>query len=297
MTAAMKETMTKISARTQVCAVIGDPVGHSLSPQIHNAAFAALGLDFAYVAFHVKRGTAAAAMAGVRALGLRGLSVTIPHKVEIIPHLDEVDPVARAIGSVNTVVNDGGVLKGSSTDGPGALRALAAAGVDPAGRRVLLLGSGGAARALAFTLATLSPLPTLRILGVDRAELGKLTGDLAGKTKLPLKSAELQEATLAPAMAEAEIVIHATPIGMAPKADESLVPKKLIRPGQVVFDVVYTPLETRLLADAAAAGARVVPGLGMFVHQAAIQFELWTGQEAPVDLMARTVTGALSGSR
>ncbi len=287
----------KITARTQVCAVIGDPVGHSLSPEIHNAAFDALGLDFAYVAFPVKRGDAAAAMAGVRALGVRGLSVTIPHKLDVIPHLDSIDPVAKAIGSVNTVVNEGGFLKGYSTDGPGALRALAAAGVDPAGRRILLLGSGGAARALAFTLATVDPLPVLRILGVDRTELGKLSDDLTRKSALPLKTDGLEAATLAPAVAEAEIVIHATPIGMAPKSEESLVPRGLLRPGQVVFDVVYTPLETRLLREAAAAGARAVPGLGMFVHQAAIQFELWTGREAPVDLMTRTVSEALGGKR
>jgi len=283
-----------ITARTQVCAVIGDPVGHSLSPQIHNAAFQSLGLDFVYVAFPVRRGQTEAALQGVRALGVRGLSVTIPHKVDVIPHLDQVDEVARNIGSVNTVVNDKGLLVGHSTDGPGAIRALAAAGVNPAGRRVLLIGSGGAARAIAFTLGTLDPLPQLEILGIDPVEVEKLAADLCAKTRLPLKEAEIREDTLALATTEAEIIIHATPVGMSPKVDDSLIPARLMRPDHVVFDVVYTPLETRLLKDAARAGARVVPGLGMFVHQAAIQFELWTGRTAPVDLMTRTVTGALA---
>ena len=285
-----------ITARTRICAVIGDPVGHSLSPQIHNAAFAALGLDFVYTAFHVRRGDAGDALRAMRTLGLRGLSVTIPHKVDVIPHLDEVDPVARNIGSVNTVVNQDGRLLGHSTDGPGALRALAACGVRPGGRRILLLGSGGAARALAFTLAAVSPLPRLHILGIEKEEMEKLGADLASKTGLSPKTVLLSNDAIQAAMGEAEIVIHATPVGMSPKVDGTLVSAGWIRPGQVVFDVVYTPLETRLLREAAARGAKVVHGLGMFVHQAAIQFELWTGRPAPVDLMTKTVADALAGS-
>jgi shikimate dehydrogenase len=283
-----------ITAKTRVCAVIGDPVGHSLSPQIHNSAFRALGLDFAYVAFPVKRGNVAEAVRAVRALGIRGLSVTIPHKVDILAHLDGVEEVARNTGSVNTVVNEGGRLFGTSTDGGGALRALAERGVSPAGRRCVLLGSGGAARALAFSLATLDPLPRLTILGVEPDELKGLAGDLARKTRLSPQAEDLRPATLDASLSDAEILIHATPIGMSPRVNESLVPAELLRPGLVVFDVVYTPLETRLLKDAAAAGATCVPGLGMFVHQAAIQFELWTGQKAPADVMTRTVSEALA---
>ena len=289
----MTGTNMKITGRTRICAVIGDPVGHSLSPRIHNAAFEALGLDYAYVPFHVRRGEAGAAVQAVRALGLRGLSVTIPHKVDVIPHLDEIDPVAENIGSVNTIVNDGGRLLGYSTDGPGALRALAASGVHPAGRKVLLLGSGGAARALAFTLATVEPLPSLTILGIEAPELDRLATDLGARTKLPLATGVMASDALRREMERAEIVVHATPVGMSPRVGESIVPADLFRPSQVVFDVVYTPFETRLLREAAARGAKTVPGLGMFIHQAAIQFELWTGKEAPVDVMTRTVTAAL----
>jgi len=284
----------RITARTRICAVIGDPVGHSLSPQIHNSAFEALGLDFVYVAFHVKRGEAGAAAGAVRSLGLRGLSVTIPHKVDIIAHLDEVEEVARNIGSVNTVVNEGGVLKGYSTDGPGALRALAASGVEPAGKRVLLLGSGGAARALAFTLAAVSPRPRLRILGIDDRELSTLVRDLGDKTGLETERGRLEKETLRAAAAEAQIIIHATPVGMTPRTDESLLDPEFIRPEHTVFDVVYTPLETKLLKDARAAGAKTVAGLGMFIHQAAIQFELWTGRKAPISVMEKAVTEALA---
>ncbi len=282
-----------ISASTNLCAVIGDPVGHSMSPQIHNAAFRAVGLDLVYVAFHVKKGDVRRALDGVRALGIRGLSVTIPHKLDIVAHLDAVDPVARNIGSVNTVVHRQGQLLGYSTDGPGALRALAAEGVDPSGRRVLMLGSGGAARAIAFTLATLDPLPQLEILGVMPAELEALGADLQDKTALRVVTRPLDEKALAEALTAAEIIIHATPIGMTPKTDASIVPADQIRPTHAVFDVVYTPLETKLLRDAKAAGAKAVPGIGMFVQQAAIQFEMWTGREAPIDVMTQTVQEAL----
>lgn len=286
-----------ISATTQLCAVIGDPVEHSLSPQIHNAAFQANGLNMVYTAFHVKRGDTRRAMDGLRALGIRGLSVTIPHKMDIIPHLDEVDEVALNIGSVNTVVNDEGYLRGYSTDGMGAVRALNAGCVDPAGKRILVIGSGGASRAIVFTLATLSPIPELTILGIDEPELRGLAGDMAERTKLVPSASLLSSESLAEAMNWAEIVIHTTPIGMTPKVDATVVPKELIEPRHVVFDVVYTPLQTRLLREARSVGATSIPGIGMFVHQAAIQFELWTGVEAPVDLMTDTVLSALGVSK
>lgn len=286
-----------ISATTQLCAVIGDPVEHSLSPQIHNAAFQANGLNMVYTAFHVKRGDTRRAMDGLRALGIRGLSVTIPHKMDIIPHLDEVDEVALNIGSVNTVVNDEGYLRGYSTDGMGAVRALNAGCVDPAGKRILVIGSGGASRAIVFTLATLSPIPELTILGIDEPELRGLAGDMAERTKLVPSASLLSSENLAEAMNWAEIVIHTTPIGMTPKVDATVVPKELIAPRHVVFDVVYTPLQTRLLREARSVGATSIPGIGMFVHQAAIQFELWTGVEAPVDLMTDTVLSALGVSK
>lgn len=264
-----------------------------MSPQIHNAAFQAVGVDLAYVAFHVKKGDVRRAMDGVRALGVRGLSVTIPHKLDIIACLDEVDPVARNIGSVNTVVHRQGQLLGYSTDGPGALRALAAEGVDPSGRRVLLLGSGGAARAIAFTLGTLDPPPQLEILGVVPAELETLGADLRNKTPMAVTTRSLDAGALTDALAAAEVIIHATPIGMTPKTDASIVPADQIQPTHVVFDVVYTPLETKLLRDAKAAGAKAVPGIGMFVQQAAIQFEMWTDRDAPLDVMTQTVRKAL----
>jgi shikimate dehydrogenase len=264
-----------------------------MSPQIHNSAFQACGIDMVYVAFHVDKGEVGKALEGVRSLGIRGLSVTIPHKVDILPYLDEIDSVSENVGSINTVVNEGDRLVGYSTDGPGALRALEAAGADPAGRNILLLGSGGAARAVAFSLTSCKTMPELTILGIEQDELGKLASDLAEKTELQPITRRFSPEVLAQGMAAAEIVIQATPIGMTPRVKDTLVPCHLIRQSQVIFDIVYTPLETRLIKDARAAGALAVVGLGMFVHQAAIQFELWTGQDAPLELMTETVRKAL----
>jgi len=284
-----------IDASSKLCAVIGWPVEHSLSPAIHNAAFEVAGVNFAYVAFAVRPGDLAGALAGMRALGIRGLSVTIPHKVEISPLLDEVEDLAARIGSVNTVVNDGGRLYGYSTDGPGALAALESAGVDPRGRSLLLLGSGGAARAIAFTLAWQAPPARIRILGVIPDEVARLSHDLGQAASVEVEGGSMDR--LRAAVDDADIIIHATPIGMAPRTGEALLEQNMIRSGQALFDIVYNPLDTELLRRAERAGATTVRGLAMFVHQAALQFRLWTGEDPPVDVMERVVRQALAGER
>jgi shikimate dehydrogenase len=279
-------SITEITPSTKVCAIIGNPVAHSLSPAIHNRAFAELGLDFVYVAFAVE--DLAGAVAGMRALdNFRGMSVTIPHKVSIIPHLDEVAEVDRRIGSVNTIVKDGGRLQGYGSDGPGARRALLDAGVHLAGARITILGSGGAARAIAFNLAEAQPA-ALSLLGVIEPELKALTHDLVSKTGIHATCAMLDPHTLDASLADSQVLIHCTPVGMHPKLDESVVPAALLHKDLTVMDIVYNPLKTKLLAEAEARGLRTVSGVEMFVNQAVIQFELWTGQTAPREVM-RTV--------
>ncbi len=285
--------MRIIDATTQVCAVIGNPVEHSLSPAIHNAAFEALGLNYVYVAFRVE--DVAGAAAGLRAFGnFRGLSVTIPHKVSIMRHLDEIDEVTRNIGSVNTVVKEGSTLKGTSSDGPGAVKALEDSGIQVDDKRVLVLGSGGAARAIAFTLASRKKAPNLNILGVIPKELEDLLRDLREKTSARIDGKLLDDAALRSGVDGADIIIHCTPVGMHPKTNETLIPKKLLNSRQVIFDIVYNPKRTRLISEAEAAGCRVVPGLEMFVNQAVVQFELWTGRKAPVEVMRKVVNERLS---
>jgi shikimate dehydrogenase len=233
------------------------------------------------------------AIAGVRGLGIRGLSVTIPHKVAIIPLLDRVDELARWTGSVNTVVNDGGALTGYSTDGHGALKALEAAGESCRGRRVLVLGSGGAARAIAFAIARESPPEALDVLGVVPEERDRLAADLSAKTGVRATAGPMER--LPEIIGGAQVLIQASPVGMHPKVDETLVPRRLLRRDLVVFDAVYTPLRTRLLREAEEVGAKAIPGVGMFVHQAAVQFELWTGEKAPVPVMEEIVLARLRG--
>lgn len=281
-------TARPISTSTKLCAVIGNPVSHSLSPAIHNAAYAALGLDFVYLACPVE--DVKHALAGMRALkNFRGMSVTIPHKIEAMKYMDEIAEKDRSIGSINTVVNEDGRLVGLSTDGPGALKAIKDAGVDLTGKNVLLLGSGGAARAISFTLAHESKLRELTLLDINTQMLHQLATDLKAGTKARIEARELTDATLAAAMALADLIVHCTPIGMHPHQDASLVPVELFRPGQVVFDIVYTPLETKLVAGAKARGLKVIPGVDMFINQAVLQFERFTGVAAPIEVMRRVV--------
>jgi shikimate dehydrogenase len=281
--------MTKmdIGTHTQFCGVIGNPVEHSLSPAIHNAAFQALGIDCVYLAWKVE--AIGDALRGLRALGnFRGASVTIPHKVSAVPFLDEIEPTARQIGAINTIVAEQGRLIGYNTDATGALRALREGGVDLTGRHIVMLGSGGAARAIAFALAAESRANKLILLGVDHKERAALASDLRSKTAFTVEDYVLDEVTLGRAVRESQVLIHSTPVGMSPRADATCVPAALLHPDLAVMDIVYNPRETRLLKEAKRVGCKTIPGLEMFLNQAVAQFELWTNQPAPVNVM-RTV--------
>lgn len=276
-----------IDARTQFCGVIGNPVGHSLSPAIHNAAFRKLGLNFVYLAWQVE--AIGDAINGLRALGnFRGASVTIPHKVAAIPFLDHTEPTAQRIRAINTIVAEQGTLTGYNTDATGALRALKEGGVELKDRRIVVLGSGGAARAVAFALTAESGAERLTLLGIDDVERAQLAQDLRATTTVPVEDFHLDEDILRRVLPDGQVLIHCTPIGMSPKADMTCVPASLLHAGLSVMDIVYNPLETRLLNDAKRAGCKTIPGLEMFLNQAVTQFELWTNQPAPVAVM-RTV--------
>ena len=274
----------EINAHTQFCGVIGNPVEHSLSPAIHNAAFQKLGLNFVYLAFRVE--AIGDSIKGLRALGnFRGASVTIPHKVAAVPFLDSVDPTARHIGAINTIVAAGGTLTGYNTDATGALRALCDGAVALKGRQVIMLGSGGAARAIAFALGIEAGIDRLTILGIDEKERTALARDLQSKTGMIVQESSLDEGTLRKVLPDTHVLIHCTPMGMSPKVNDTPVPATLLHAGLTVMDIVYNPRDTRLLKNAKAAGCRTIPGLEMFLHQAAAQFELWTNQAAPTDVM------------
>jgi len=268
---------------TRLAAVIGDPIRHSLSPVLHNAAFRQAGLDWIFVAFEVAPAGLARAVAGAAALGIEGLSVTMPHKSAVVDLVDDLSPTAAALGAVNTLVRSGAAWVGHNTDGAGFIDSLAAgADFDPAGRTCVVVGAGGAARAVVRALAEAgaaevivvnrSPDPGRRAasLAGDRGRLGTM-GDVAG----------------------ADLVVNATPVGMAGMPPGPPVDPQFLKPGQVVADLVYHPAATPLLGAAAARGATAVGGLGMLVHQAAHAFRLWTGQEAPVAAMEQAARAAL----
>jgi len=283
----------EINAYTQFCGVIGNPVEHSLSPAIHNAAFQKLGLNFVYLAFRVE--ALGDAIKGLRALGnFRGASVTIPHKVAAVPFLDSVEPTARHIGAINTIVAEDGTLTGYNTDATGALRALRESGVGLKGQRVVMLGSGGAARAIAFALGAEAAIDRLTILGIDDQERTALVRDLQSKTGMTVHESPLEEGALRRALPDTQVLIHCTPMGMSPKVHETSVPATLLHAGLTVMDIVYNPRDTRLLKEAQAAGCRTIPGLEMFLHQAAAQFELWTSKTAPTDVMRAVLESRFS---
>jgi len=282
-----------ISGKTRVCGVIGDPIEHTMSPVMHNAAFKELGLDYLYVPLRVKREELGKAVESVRALNIRGLNVTLPHKVAIISFLDELDPLARKIGAVNTIVNDDGVLTGYNTDATGFLQALLERGVEPKEKKVVILGAGGASRAISFILAERGAHLVIlnRLLELDWAkELAQRVSKVFAKE---VKALELNEKNLEMVLEGADILINATSVGMSPDVDETPVPARLLKPGLIVFDIVYNPIQTRLLKEAETAGAQTIGGLDMLAWQGAIAFEKWTGRKAPLDLMKKEAIKAL----
>jgi shikimate dehydrogenase len=283
--------MVQINTSTQLCAVIGNPVEHSLSPLMHNAAFDAAGLNYAYVAFKVE--DVGACLAGMRALpSFRGLSVTIPHKMAVMEHLDVIEPMAEHVGCVNTVTNADGVLTGSITDGLGVLRSFQDAGVSLDGKRVLFAGSGGAVRAVAFAIAERTKAERVTILGRTPARVDAIADDLCARTPMVIGRGALSE--LERAMVEHDVVLQGTPIGMYPNPGETVIPKALLRPEHVVFDMVYRPYRTRFIEDAEEAGCTTIVGAEMLVNQAVLQFETWTGATAPYQVMRDTLVAELT---
>ncbi len=304
--------MSAVSARTTVCAVLGRPVRHSLSPAIFNAAFAEVGLDWVYVAFEVGVAELAGALAGARSLGLAGLSVTMPAKEEATRLVDELSPAATRLGALNCVVNLDGRLVGHNTDGEGFVDALVAdTGLVPEGCRAVVLGAGGAARAVVLALAG-AGADRITVVGrsaprVDRAStlagpsgfaLVAETGVSPGGVSVTSRPTRVEDAvayrgdTLAVELGQADLVVNATPVGMG--SDPGLpVDPDMFGAGSVVVDLVYHPRQTPLLRACVERGIVSADGVGMLVHQAAHQFRIWTGLEPPLVVMAAATESAL----
>jgi shikimate dehydrogenase len=292
-----------IDGRTQLVGLIGWPVEHTFSPAMHNAAFDSLELNWRYVPLPVRPGQVEAAVHGLPALGFRGANVTVPHKQAVMPALDSIALNAMALGAVNTLVvgwreDERPVIEGHNTDAGGFAGALLHEGLDPKGKRAVVVGAGGGARAVVYGLVEAAAAEVL-IFDVESQRAQVLVSDFSAKQEgreslvrtVPLTTEALVESARA-----ADLLINATPVGMWPHVDGSIWPDNApIPPRLTVFDLVYTPSETRLLRQARKSGARAIGGLEMLVRQGAMAFEMWTGQPAPVEVMRAACERALVG--
>ncbi|MBV9285547.1 MAG: shikimate dehydrogenase [Acidimicrobiia bacterium] len=278
------ESPWQVAGSTRVAAVIGHPIHHSISPVIHNAAFRSLDLDWVFTAFEVAPGRGAAAVEGARDLGLAGLSVTMPHKADVVRALDHLSPTAETLGAVNTIVRNGThELVGDNTDGAGFLDALREdEGFDPDGRSCLVVGAGGAARAVAVALAGAGAAEVIVVnRTAERAEEAVALAPSVART------GSIEEAD------GVDLIVNATPQGMA--GDRTLpVPASALGAGQLVVDLVYHPAHTPLVEAARERGAAAANGLGMLIHQAAHAFRLWTGEDPPLEVMSAAALADLA---
>jgi len=269
----------KITGKTKICMTIGDPIEHSLSPQMHNANLEAAGLSgkYVFVAGHVALHDLESFIKGVRAMKIHFIGCTLPHKIAIMQYLDEIDEDAKKIGAVNTILNDNGILKGSNTDWLGVVTPLEKL-VTLENKTVALLGAGGAARAAVYAVTKKGA--KLQIFNRTR-EKAQLLVDAFGGEAFSLEHLHLVK--------NADIIINTTSVGMRPQVDETPLPKEFITKNHIVFDAVYTPFETKLLQDAKTKGATIIHGTEMFVNQAAAQIMLYTGQIANQDVMREAI--------
>ena len=279
-----------LDAETRLVALLGQPVAHSLSPLLHNTAFGAQELNFAYVALSVASGDLAEAVRGLRALGFAGANVTLPHKEDVIPHLDALTERAEAIGAVNTLFwDEDGRLAGDNTDAAGFLTPLEAHADTLRGREMLIFGAGGAARAAAYALLTAFAPARLTLAARTPSKAERLAGDLAAHDeKGALAVVPYDEA--GPAVRASRLLVNATPLGMSPETNRTPWPAtEDLTAHRLVYDLVYAPSRTRFLREAAARGAAPIGGLEMLVGQAAASYRRWTGHEMPIEAVRRAL--------
>jgi len=272
-----------LTAHTKIFCIIGHPVEHSMSPTMWNPALQELGLDYAYMAFDVHPDNLQKAINGMRALDIKGMNVTIPHKENVIQYLDEIDPIAKKMGAINTIKNDDGLLKARNTDAGGARKSLIDAGCEISGKNILFLGSGGVARSVAYVLSedaneiVLTDIVEKTALTVAKEIKENMGANVEGKIS--------NETIIKKEIKKVDILVNATPLGMHPNVNASPISKELLHEDLFVFDVIYNPLQTKLIKDAAEIGCKTLGGLDMLVNQGVLAFEWWTGKSPNATLM------------
>ena len=281
----------QITGQTKIVGIIGNPIKHSRSPLIHNAAIAALGLDYVYVPFHVEPDNLGAAIAGFKATDVVGINVTIPHKQNVMSYLDEISREATLIGAVNTLIFRDGAIIGENTDAPGFLHAMQDDGLDvPQGEAAVVIGAGGSARAIVVALA-LAGVQTICITNRTVSRAVALAADLSEKTGVSIYGIGLDDSKLPHAVGTSQLIVNTASTSMD-VSHPLLIDPEWLAPQSIVYDIVYTPPETRLLQAAAEKDCHTIGGLGMLVHQGAIAFEKWTGINPPVEIMRQALQGA-----
>jgi shikimate dehydrogenase len=280
-----------IKGSTRLIGILGNPITHSLSPAMHNALFTQMGLDLAYVPLRVEPPDLKTAIQALRSLNFRGANVTIPHKQNVLPLLDEVSELSQMIGAVNTIVNENGRLLGTTTDPIGFREGFLATGLTFKGKSIAILGNGGSARTIAFTLAVMEEVGQIALVARNAEKSQALAQEILTKTGKNLVCFTI--ADYAEEASAFQIVVNTTPLGMFPEIDVSPLPDDALLPSQIIYDIIYTPERTKLLQAAQRRKLNVVGGLGMLVHQGAASFKLWTGMEPDIKLMYRTVRKSL----
>jgi shikimate dehydrogenase len=286
----LESNSTAVSGKSAIYALIGDPVEHSLSPSIQNTAFRSAAIDAVYIVLRVRSSDLRDAIRGLRALNVSGFNATTPHKTRIVRYMDHLDPATAEIGSVNTVVVREGKFHGYNTDGIGALNALQEAGAKLEEQTVLQFGVGGAGRAIAYSLA--QHAKALRLMNRTLSKAKRLKRILQKRFGVEVTSSRLSTANINASIPEADIIINTSSMGMRGKP-ELPIAQDLLSQSQLVFDIVYNPVETRLLKLARLAGAGTISGLELLLHQGAHSFELWTGKTAPIMEMRHAIAQKL----
>ncbi len=281
-----------INSKTKLLAVIGHPIGHSLSPLMHNAVFNELNINSVYLCFDIKPESLGKFVVGAKAMQVKGINVTIPHKVTVMEHLDEISKEAELIGAVNTIKfnENSGKTTGYNTDGSGCVRALQEAGEDLTGKHIFMLGAGGAARAICFQCVLEGANVTITNRTEEFFMAENLSKEICEKLNKEVSVVEFSNDKIKEQLMNSDILIHTTPIGMFPDNENCIIPGEIIPSHLTVMDIVYNPIETKLLKLAAEKGCKTVPGVGMFVHQGAEAEKIWfPGIVPPVDLMKKVV--------
>ena len=281
-----------LTSKTKIICIIGNPIEHSMSVAMHNAAIQKLGIDYIYIAFNVFPKDLPNAINGFRSLNIKGASVTIPHKISVMKYLDKIEPMAKNIGAINTIKNENGILIGRNTDGEGFLKSIKESGYNLKNKKIVLFGAGGAARACAFYLA--KEVREITIINRSNNRSNDLISKLEANYEISIKSINLSKSEdIRKEIEDSDMLVNTTPVGMYPNINESLIKQSWLHPNLFVVDIIYSPIQTKLLQEASSIGCKVLSGVDMLVNQGIIAFKWWTGFSPDKKLMKKVVLDEL----